>query len=284
VNFFKLYIGDYQRDTGALTLAEHGAYLLMLQYFYATEQPLPVGRDLHRLLRAESKAEREAIDRVAERFWRATDAGLVNDRALQEIEKGARLRDVSREVGMRGGRPNKTQQASGTSPPRNPEKTRRVSKKEPNGNPAGFEKEPNGNPNGSKTETQDEPRENPNQTPDTRHHSVPIGTDAAGVEKPPDDLTRDELWAAGKSLLAQAGMPPAQCGSFVGKLVKDYGHAVVVDAVRAAVVARPADPVGYLKATCMHAAGQRQTKPPGKHSGFEKLDYREGVSADGMLA
>lgn len=83
--------------------------------------------------------------------------------------------------------------------------------------------------------------------------SVPNGT--AG--KPASDMTKDELWASGKSLLTQAGMPPKQCGSFVGKLVKDYGDAIVIDAVRAAVVARPADPAEYLKATCMHARGQR---------------------------
>lgn len=75
-------------------------------------------------------------------------------------------------------------------------------------------------------------------------------------------MTKDELWRAGKSLLSQAGMPQAQCGSFVGKLVKDYGDLVVVDAVRAAVVARPADPAEYLKAACMHAAGQRSAAEP----------------------
>jgi hypothetical protein len=52
-------------------------------------------------------------------------------------------------------------------------------------------------------------------------------------------------------------MPPAQCGSFVGKLVKDYGDQIVVEAVRAAVTTRPVDPAEYLKATCMHAAKQR---------------------------
>lgn len=86
--------------------------------------------------------------------------------------------------------------------------------------------------------------------------SVPDGTGADGA-KPVDQLTKDELWSAGKSLLVQAGLPKAQCGSFVGRLVKDYGDAIVVDAVRAAVVARPADPVEYLKAACMRAAGSR---------------------------
>lgn len=88
-------------------------------------------------------------------------------------------------------------------------------------------------------------------------HSVAkaTGGDAA---KSAAELTKDELWKAGKSLLAEAGLPKAQCGSFVGKLVKDYGDVIVIDAVRAAVYARPADPVEYLKATCMTSFGQRK--------------------------
>ncbi len=88
-------------------------------------------------------------------------------------------------------------------------------------------------------------------------YSVPDGT-GGPAPNTPGDMTKDELWRAGKSLLAEAGMPRAQCGSFVGKLVKDYGDAVVVEAVRAAVVARPADPVAYLKATCQGATGERR--------------------------
>lgn len=87
----------------------------------------------------------------------------------------------------------------------------------------------------------------------------------AGAALPPqgpaDGLTRDELWSVGKSLLQQAGMPKAQCGSFVGRLCKDYGNDIVIDAVRATCVARPADPAQYLKAICMRAAGQRGGGP-----------------------
>jgi len=128
MNFFKLYIGDYQRDTGTLTLAEHGAYLLMLQHLYATEKPLPTGRELHRLLRAESKAERDAIDRVTARFWHETDGGLVNDRALNEIRKGIAQREINQQIGKRGGRPRKTESVI------EPE-TDSVIKYEPNRNP-----------------------------------------------------------------------------------------------------------------------------------------------------
>lgn len=87
MNFFKLYVGDYQRDTAHLSITEHGAYMLMLQHYYATEKPLPTGKALHRMLRVQDKAERDAIDAVASQFWRETPEGLVNDRADAEIRK-----------------------------------------------------------------------------------------------------------------------------------------------------------------------------------------------------
>lgn len=104
----------------------------------------------------------------------------------------------------------------------------------------------------------------------TEPSSVPDGTGGAAAGDSAT-LTKDELWKAGKSLLSQAGLPAAQCGSFVGKLVKDYGDLIVVDAVRAAVVARPADPVEYLKATCMRAAGQRA--PVNRQEAIEQRNH-----------
>jgi hypothetical protein len=72
------------------------------------------------------------------------------------------------------------------------------------------------------------------------------------------ELTRQELWRAGKALLAEQGMAKAQCGTFVGKLVQDYGEAIVVEAVRSTVVAQPADAAPYLRAACMRLKGERK--------------------------
>lgn len=98
MNFFKLYIGDYQRDTAHLSVTEHGAYLLMLQHYYATEKPLPTGKALHRMLRAQDKAEREAIDAVVAQFWTETEAGLVNGRADAEITKAGAQAETNRAI------------------------------------------------------------------------------------------------------------------------------------------------------------------------------------------
>ncbi len=98
MNFFKLYIGDYQRDTAHLSVTEHGCYLLMLQHYYATEKPLPAGKALHRMLRCQDKAERDAADAVAAQFWKVTDAGLVNERADVEITKANAQADTNARI------------------------------------------------------------------------------------------------------------------------------------------------------------------------------------------
>jgi hypothetical protein len=114
--------------------------------------------------------------------------------------------------------------------------------------------------------------------------SVPDGT-GGFTAKPAAEVTKAELWSVGKSLLFEQGMPKPQCGTFVGKLCSDYGDDIVIDAVRATCVKRPADAAEFLKACCMHAAGQRSKTPrrASTHTGFEHKDYREGVGADGSL-
>lgn len=102
----------------------------------------------------------------------------------------------------------------------------------------------------------------------------PSAPSGAGGEPPKtaEQMTKDELWSAGKSLLEQGGMPRAQCGAYVGKLVKDYDAEIVVEAVRRAVVERPADPVSFLRAVCQTVAGER--KP------HNRQDAREQANRD----
>lgn len=100
MNFFKLYIGDYQRDTGHLSVAEHGVYMLMLQHYYATEKPLPTGRNLYRLLRATDRSERRAIDSIVNQFWIEAEGGLINVRASEELIKGAEISETNRNIAL----------------------------------------------------------------------------------------------------------------------------------------------------------------------------------------
>ena len=76
------------RDTGHLSLAEHGAYTLMLDVHYATAKPLPASKDaLFRFLRAVTKDEQSAVTAVLTQFWAEGDGGWINARATVEIAK-----------------------------------------------------------------------------------------------------------------------------------------------------------------------------------------------------
>ncbi len=75
-------------------------------------------------------------------------------------------------------------------------------------------------------------------------------------------VAREKLWAAGKTMLQDAGMPSKECASFVGRLAKDYGREIATQALQAALVERPADPVSYLKAACQRFSGERISAPP----------------------
>lgn len=115
-------------------------------------------------------------------------------------------------------------------------------------------------------------------------YSVPEGTGGAPPDKSPEQMTKDELWTAGKSLLVEAKMPAAQCGSFVGKLVKDYGDATVIEAVRSAVVERPADPASFLKACCQRLAGTRSGSRPNRQEALEQRNREIADLAAGETA
>ena len=53
MNYYRHYLGDYQRDTAHLSLIEHGAYRCLLDAYYANDGPIPADeRALFRLARA----------------------------------------------------------------------------------------------------------------------------------------------------------------------------------------------------------------------------------------
>jgi uncharacterized protein YdaU (DUF1376 family) len=97
MNYFELYPGDYLRDTTRLTLVEHGAYLRLLMTYYAEEEALPAKLDeLFTIVSATKTAEKEAVKRVAEKFFPVGDDGLRhNRRADDEISKASARMEAS---------------------------------------------------------------------------------------------------------------------------------------------------------------------------------------------
>lgn len=100
MNFYKHFIGDFQRDTGHLSLTERGAYLALMHHYYATEQALPMDHTtLCRIASAFSKPERDAV-KVAMKFFEQRDGALWHKRIEAEIEKAEGQSDTNRRIAL----------------------------------------------------------------------------------------------------------------------------------------------------------------------------------------
>lgn len=136
MNYYERHLGDYAKDAGHLSMAEHGAYTLLLDRYYATEMPIPADL-VYRVAHARSGGERACVDRVLAEFFILSDGVYINKRAGLDIVRYEKSRTASVENGKLGGRP-KSQQNQ-------------------------RDEKPNGLETGSETETQSKAH----QTPDT---------------------------------------------------------------------------------------------------------------------
>ncbi|WON73869.1 YdaU family protein [Nitrosospira sp. Is2] len=108
MNYYERYCGDYQRDTAHLSLAEHGAYTMLLDTYFSVEKPLPSDMpSLYRVCRAMTRLEQQAVKSVAEQFFpvSAVDGFRHNQRADREIAKARPKIEAARNNGRKGGRP-----------------------------------------------------------------------------------------------------------------------------------------------------------------------------------
>lgn len=156
MNYYERHLGDYAKDTAHLSILEHGAYTLLLDRYYGTETGIPADQ-VHRIARARTKEEKEAVDIVLSEFFTLENGIWINHRAEEEIEKARVKIEASRANGKRGGRPKKQTQSKA------------------NDNPTETQEKPSGFSLGYEIETQPKAH----QTPDTRHH---INTNSAATE------------------------------------------------------------------------------------------------------
>lgn len=124
--WFPFFWSDYVADTAMLSLTEHGAYVKLLGNLYTTERPLPADwTSLYRLCGAHGEIEQAAVRSVVDRFFEKDIEGLVQRRAMAEIEKRRHITDrntrIARERYQGGtkdlpdGPPNEHQKGTSTS-------------------------------------------------------------------------------------------------------------------------------------------------------------------------
>jgi len=105
--FWKRHVPDYRRDTGALSMLEHGAYTLLLDEYYLCG-PLQADKPaLFRIVRAMNNSERRAVEKVLAAFFDLRGNRYHHRRADTEIAEARRRQATAAANGRRGGRPTK---------------------------------------------------------------------------------------------------------------------------------------------------------------------------------
>jgi uncharacterized protein YdaU (DUF1376 family) len=88
VNYVERHFGDWARDTAHLSMLEDGAYNRLCDLYYVRETPLPAElAACCRLVRAQARQERQAVQAVLQEFFVLTDEGWRHKRCDLEIER-----------------------------------------------------------------------------------------------------------------------------------------------------------------------------------------------------
>jgi len=194
MNYFELYPGDYLRDTGELSLAQHGAYLLLMASYYSTEDGLPADKvSLCRITRAMTKDEQAATMAVASRFFRMADDGrLHSTRIDDDIEKARARKERARTNGGKGGRPAK----------QNPDGVQRRNQKETQEKPTGFTV---GSENGNLDGTQKKAHQTPYTSKEQEQKQTEASPNVTGAPAGADPSIAPTSAGMACRLMRQAG-------------------------------------------------------------------------------
>ena len=103
---------------------------------------------------------------------------------------------------------------------------------------------------------------------------------ATGSELPKVTDPEEIIFGYGVPLLTNAGTVEKQARSFLGGLRKAHGDSALIDKLRECLKAKPLQPLEWLAAALPPAS---HGKSNSRHAGFDKIDYRAGIAADGSF-
>jgi len=113
MNYYERHLGDYAKDTTHLSMLEHGAYALLLDRYYASEEAI-LDQIKYKICHATKSKERAAVDFILNSFFTLIDGAWTNRRAEDEIIKYKKRVVAAQSNGKKGGRPKTQGEPSGT--------------------------------------------------------------------------------------------------------------------------------------------------------------------------
>jgi len=111
MHYYKFNIADWHLATSHLSLEEEAIYFKLINFYYDTEQAIPLETDsVIRRLRLGSV--RDTVGIVLQEFFVLQDDGWHHLRCDEEISKYHHKSEVNQRIGKLGGRPKKTETVS----------------------------------------------------------------------------------------------------------------------------------------------------------------------------
>ena len=212
-----VHIGDYQRDTGHLRAAEHGAYLLLLFHYWSTgglphdDQHLST---IARMSSAEWRRARPVIEQFFKPGWR-------HQRVDYDLEKAAKISEAAKEAGLASGRTRAQRKSNGRSTIVEPtlEPYNHIEDSDPRGSAA---------------------------------DAAP-----AEIVEPVDEDPKAKLFRIGKTALVSFGVSEKRTGSLIGQWLKQRPDPVgLLAAIQYARDQNVAEPVAYISTVISNAKSQ----------------------------
>lgn len=250
MKYYSKHIGDFATATRLLSLTERGAYNELMDYYYASEKPLPADLDaLCRIAGAFSEQERAAVDKVSKQFFENVDGQLFHEKIEEQIVAYNEEAEKNRMNGGKGGRPRK----------------------------------PTENPVGSVSDTQSGTQKKANPVT-SNHISKPSGLDkskkapAAPFALP--DWVPVDTWSDFAAMRKQMRKPMGEAAAKLAvkslDKLRSEGHdpkSVIEQSIMR----------GWTGLFPLRSDFVKASSKPSRHNGFDQIDYHEGVNADGSF-
>ena len=119
MNYYPFHIGDYAAHTRYLTLMEDLAYRRMLDLYYVSEKPLEPAEQTARLIGMRDHVAE--VGTILADFFEATEAGFINKRANEELDKFSLMKQGGRDgAAKRWGKAGDREAIAPPSPPQSP--------------------------------------------------------------------------------------------------------------------------------------------------------------------
>lgn len=101
MNYYQFHLGDYSVSTRGLSWDEHCAYRMLIDLYYAREEPISLDRQrVYRQTMARSKRQKAAIDQILVDYFTETPEGWVNERCERDLAAYRSKGERAQQAGM----------------------------------------------------------------------------------------------------------------------------------------------------------------------------------------